>query len=294
MPDRNQGTSAARLKPAVILFTLLSFLFLVTWTFSPAMAAAGNGLLSHSDDNSATSKASALAPAVFLPLVIGEIDAPIPFGEVHTGEGTYYDATGAGNCSFDASPDNLMVAAMNYTDYDNAALCGAYVQVTGPKGVVVVRIVDRCPQCPVGDIDLSQEAFALIADLADGRVPISWRLVSLPLDGPIVYHFKEGSNQWWTAVQIRNHRNPIARFEYLSSDGVFMEAPRTDYNYFVESSGMGPGPYTFRVTDVFGYTIIDSGVAHVENGDVTGSGQFPPPPQQSTAETKRIRRRDKR
>jgi expansin (peptidoglycan-binding protein) len=279
MPDRNQGTSAARLKPAVILFTLLSFLTLLTWTFSPAVAAAGNGLLSLSaDDGGATSKANALAPAVFLPLVIGGIDAPIPFGEVHTGEGTYYDATGAGNCSFDASPDNLMVAAMNHTDYDNAALCGAYVQVTGPKGVVVLRIVDRCPECPAGDVDLSQEAFALIADLADGRVPISWRLVSPLLEGPIVYHFKDGSNQWWTAVQIRNHRNPIVRFEYLSSGGVFEEAPRTDYNYFVESGGMGPGPYTFRVTDVFGQVIVDSGVAHMENSAVAGSAQFPPPP----------------
>lgn len=279
MPDRNQGTSAARLKPAVILFTLLSFFTLVTWTCSPAVAAAGNGLLSLSaDDDGAADKASALAPAAFLPLVIGRMDETIPFGEVHTGEGTYYDATGAGNCSFDASPDNLMVAAMNHTDYDNAALCGAYVQVTGPKGVVVVRIVDRCPECPAGDVDLSQEAFALIADLAAGRVPISWRLVSPPLQGPIVYHFKDGSNQWWTAVQIRNHRNPIARFEYLSSGGGFKEAPRTDYNYFVEPNGMGPGPYTFRVTDVFGYTIVDSGVGHVENGEVAGSAQFPAPP----------------
>jgi hypothetical protein len=35
---------------------------------------------------------------------------------VHTGEGTYYNATGAGNCSFDPSPQNLMVAALNQVD----------------------------------------------------------------------------------------------------------------------------------------------------------------------------------
>ncbi|HFE67057.1 MAG TPA: hypothetical protein ENJ93_07315 [Chloroflexi bacterium] len=221
--------------------------------------------------------APAASTTIFLPLIASP-PAPIPFGPVHTGEGTYYNATGAGNCSFPASPDNLMVAAMNHSDYDNAALCGAYVQATGPNGAVIVRIVDRCPECAPGDIDFSREAFARIADPVDGRVPISWQLVSYPLPGPIVYHFKDGSNEWWTAVQIRNHSNPIAKLEALDGNGVFQEIPRTTYNYFVAASGLGPGPYTFRATDIFGQTITDSGIPHVENGDVSGSAQFPPPP----------------
>src|SRR4051812_16207744 len=80
----------------------------------------------------------------------------------HSGEGTYYGATGAGNCSFDPSPDNLMVAAMNHTDYAGSAACGEYVAVTGPKGTLTLRIVDQCPECRPGDIDLSAEAFARI------------------------------------------------------------------------------------------------------------------------------------
>lgn len=215
---------------------------------------------------------------VFLPMIVRFLDGIIPFGPIHTGEGTYYNATGAGNCLFPPSPDDLMVAAMNHTDYDHAALCGAFISVEGPDGSVMVRIVDRCPECPKGDVDLSREAFALIAEPRLGRVPIQWQQVSPPLDGPIVYHFKDGSNQWWTAVQIRNHRNPIARVEYLTNSGLFQEAPRTDYNYFVESSGMGPGPYTFRVTDVFGNVIIDNNIPHVENGSIPGKAQFPPPP----------------
>ena len=35
---------------------------------------------------------------------------PIP--AVYTGEGTFYGADGSGNCSYDRSPGNLMVAAM--------------------------------------------------------------------------------------------------------------------------------------------------------------------------------------
>lgn len=265
-------------KRFIVLSTFLALSGLLAWSFIPITADSATGGTVTPSYPGADTFTSGSDPAVFLPLVIGRTYAPIPFSEVHTGEGTYYNATGAGNCLFDPSPTNLMVAAMNWTDYDHAALCGAYVQITGPKGTVIVRIVDSCPECPAGDVDLSQEAFALIADLPDGRVPISWRLVSPPLEGPIVYHFKDGSNQWWTAVQIRNHRNPITRFEYMASGGVFKEAPRTDYNYFVESSGMGPGPYTFRVTDVFGQVIVDSGVLHVENGEVAGSAQFPPPP----------------
>lgn len=229
------------------------------------------------EENQQPTQTSGTTPPIFLPFATHPSTEPIPFGPVHTGEGTYYDANGSGNCSFDPSPGNLMVAALNMPDYAGSALCGAYIQATGPKGSVMVRIVDSCPPCAVGDVDFSPQAFALIAELADGRVPISWQLISPPLGGPIVYHFKEGSNQWWTAVQIRNHRNPIATVEYLGEDSLFHLVPRESYNYFVETSGMGPGPYTFRVTDTLGNVLVDSNIPHVENGDVSGSGQFPPP-----------------
>jgi expansin (peptidoglycan-binding protein) len=180
---------------------------------------------------------------------------------------------------FDPSPADLMVAAMNAEEYDHAAYCGAYVAVTGPRGGVTVRIVDLCPECLAGHLDLSREAFAAIADLPLGRVPISWQLVSPVLNGPIAYHFKDGSNQWWTAVQIRNHRNPIARFEYLNGNGQWVEVSRTDYNYFVQTNpGMGPGPYSFRVTDWYGNQLNDNGISHSENGTIAGMNQFPPFP----------------
>jgi expansin (peptidoglycan-binding protein) len=167
---------------------------------------------------------------------------------------------------------------MNAVEYNHAAYCGAFVQVNGAKGTIIVRIVDLCPECLAGHLDLSREAFALIDDLPLGRVPITWRVVSPVVTGPIAYHFKDGSNQWWTAVQIRNHRNPIAKFEYWTNNQ-WVAVPRTDYNYFVQTNpGMGPGPYTFRVTDMYSNTLIDSGIPHVENGTVNGTGQFPPGP----------------
>lgn len=194
---------------------------------------------------------------------------------IHHGIATYYYATGAGACMFDPSPSDLQVAAMNAEEYDNAAMCGAYVNVIGPQGAVTVRIVDRCPECHAGHLDLSQEAFAQIADLPQGRVSITWQVVSPELVGPIAYHYKDGSNQWWTAVQIRNHRNPVSRLEYQTG-GQWINVPRTSYNYFVQANpGMGPGPYTFRVTDSYGNVLIDGGIPHLENGTISGAGQFP-------------------
>ena len=199
-------------------------------------------------------------------------DAPA----VHTGEATYYTfASGAGACMFDSTPGNLMIGAMNQIDYAGSRICGECVSVTGPKGTIVIRIVDLCPECPQGNIDLSPQAFSLIGDIPLGHVPITWQQVPCDLNGPILYHFKDGSNQWWTAVQVRNHRYPIYSLEYRTPQGSFKHVGRTEYNYFVEPAGMGPGPYTFRVTDIYGHVLVDSAVVHTENASVPGRGQFP-------------------
>ena len=61
---------------------------------------------------------AATAPA---PAPAGGGTGGTPLSAVRSGEGTFYGATGAGNCSFDASPQDLMVAAMNQADYAGAA-----------------------------------------------------------------------------------------------------------------------------------------------------------------------------
>jgi expansin (peptidoglycan-binding protein) len=201
-----------------------------------------------------------------------------PAEERH-GEATYYDfADGSGNCSFDPTPDDLMVGAMNHTDYAESAACGSCAEIDGPRGRVEVRIVDRCPECAPGDIDLSPEAFAQIANIIDGRVPITWRQVPCPVTGPIVYKFKDGSNPWWTAVQVRNHRHPIAGLEYATSGDNWVPVERLMYNYFVQPSGMGQGPLSFRVTDIHGHELIDTGVPQLTDAEHSGAAQLPPCP----------------
>ncbi len=205
----------------------------------------------------------------------GDIGAPCEGAELHSGEATYYTfADGSGNCSFPATPNDLMVGAMNAVDYAGSAVCGTCVRIDGPNGSVDVRIVDQCPECAQGDIDLSPEAFELIAPIESGRVEIEWTYISCPVSGPVVYHFKDGSNPWWTAVQLRNHRHAVVKFEYF--DGTdFVDVPRVDYNFFVREQGMGEGPLTFRVTDVVGNQLVDEGIPLLDNADASGSAQFP-------------------
>jgi expansin (peptidoglycan-binding protein) len=197
----------------------------------------------------------------------------VPIGEVQNGEATYYAATGAGACMFDASPNDLLVAAMNAPEWNGSAVCGECVAVTGPSGKVAVRIVDLCPECKPGQLDLSKEAFAAIADVSAGRVNISWQVVPCNVSGPIAYEFKDGSSQYWTAIQVRNSRLPIQAFEWQSS-GTWIPISRTAYNYFVAEKGMGPGALHVRVTAVGGAQLEDTLASITPNATVQGAAQF--------------------
>ena len=208
------------------------------------LALAGCGGCSHSHDASDGGAAGSCSP--------------IPAAE--SGSGTYYNADGTGNCGFDASPNDLMVAAMNAADYGDAVWCGACLAVTGPMGTVTVRVVDQCPGCSHGDLDLSPQAFQVLSPLSAGRIPITWHEVDCNVTGPISYYFKDGSNQYWTAIQIRNARYPIATVEAKDKTGAWASIPRLDYNYFVDASGLGNGPYALRVTDTRGHVIEDDSV----------------------------------
>ncbi len=167
-----------------------------------------------------------------------------------------------------------MVAAINASDYATAAWCGACVAVTGPAGTVTVRVVDKCPGCDPGDLDLSSEAFAKISPLSAGRVAIRWQEVACDVQGPLGYHFKDGSNAFWTAIQIRNHRYPIAKVE-AGTAGALETIARVDYNYFIDTSGLGAGPYSIRVTDTRGHVVEDSAIALGDDVTRTGTAQMP-------------------
>ncbi|QRK04005.1 hypothetical protein JQX13_27380 [Archangium violaceum] len=206
----------------------------------------------------------------------GEALASTPIGNFRSGIITFYDATGAGACSFDASPEDLNVAAIGEPDYAGSGACGSCAEVQGPLGTVQVRIVDLCPGCAAGHLDLSREAFAKIANPIDGRVNVRWRYVSCPVTGPIRYRFKDGSNPWWTAIQVRNHALPIQKLEWLNPEGKWVSVPRLSYNYFVQPTGMGSGSIKVRVTASNGQVLEDTLPGVRAEQTFAGKAQFTP------------------
>lgn len=179
----------------------------------------------------------------------------------YRGVATFYDAgTGDGACLYGPS-DDLMIAAMNHTDYESAKACGAYVLVRAANGAsVTVRITNECPlPCAPGQLDLSAQAFAKLAAPSLGRIPVTWSLLSPSTSDTVSIRYKAGSSRYWCGIQVIGHRNPMARLEVSTSSG-WRQLPRTDYNYFLSANGSGCGG-AIRITDIYGERSTINGIA---------------------------------
>ncbi|SHO59042.1 expansin EXLX1 family cellulose-binding protein [Vibrio quintilis] len=195
----------------------------------------------------------------------------------HYGEGTFYGYGGGGNCSF-PKDDSILTVAMNAVDYDGSAACGAVIEVTSENtgASVIVRVDDQCPECKKGDLDLDQKAFAKIDSIPEGRIPVKWHYIANNQAGDMKLYFKEGSSQWWTAVQVRDHMYPITKVEYRrSGDNQYINLPRKPYNYFLAERGFGVGPYDFRITDFYGQVVEVSNIPFKVTTEIDTGVQFP-------------------
>ena len=105
---------------------------------------------------------------------------------------------------------------------------------------------------------------------------ISTRWYDIPCEGyeNIRYHFQGEAGDYWFAVQIRNHRNPIYSVE-VNVDGQWRQASRSDYNYWVLNQCCGSGPFSLRIEDIFGNQIVNDGIVLSAGLETPGQGQFP-------------------
>ncbi|CAG8523863.1 5482_t:CDS:2 [Ambispora gerdemannii] len=100
-------------------------------------------------------------------------------GKTFSGEATYYNP-GLGSCGKN-SANTDMVVAINKPQWGNPAnpnknkICGKKIRVKGPIGSVTAKLVDMCPECPYGNLDLSPSAFDKIAKRSAGRVRVTWK-----------------------------------------------------------------------------------------------------------------------
>jgi expansin (peptidoglycan-binding protein) len=213
----------------------------------------------------ATGGAVVLAGAVGVALLLqngGSGCAAPPSTSASTGKATFYDlGSGTGNCSFPSVPADDLFVALGPSQYAGAAACGNYLDVTGPKGKVRVKVMDSCPECAAGHLDLSRTAFKKIADEVKGVVPIKYRTVVNPsTPGPLSMRIQEGASQYWFSVLVDNHANQLASVQVSSRGGAFRAAKRAPYNYWIIESGAGSGPFRIKVTDVLGHRATVSGI----------------------------------
>lgn len=214
----------------------------------------------------------------------GGSSEPVPTGgeacaldpNAHAGEGTYYGYDQLGACGIPGVDPGGLFAALNPEDYAGSATCGACLDVVGPEGRVTVPVVDLCPECLPGDVDLSQAAFAQLAPLSAGRIPISWTVVPCDPPGALRYQFDSGSNPWWWGVRVLDARHPVVSVEVRQDGGPWTELPRMDWNLFVAEPPDGSfGPFDVRVTDVLGESVVEPAVTVEPGAVIEGTVQLP-------------------
>jgi expansin (peptidoglycan-binding protein) len=205
----------------------------------------------------------------------GSACAAPPGTAKHKGKATFYDLAGTqGNCSTKPPADDLYVA-LGRTEYSGATACGGYLDVTGPRGTVRVKVFDSCPECPVGHLDLSRTAFKKIGKEIDGIIPITYRAVrNAPAPGPLSVTFVEGTSQYYWAINIDNHANPIRSVAAKGPGGAFRTAHLEDYNVWIIDGQVGKGPFQVRMTDIYGKTITAKNIKLLPQRRQTTSVRF--------------------
>ena len=178
------------------------------------------------------------------------------------------------NCSYPSPPSDDLFVALPPSEYDGAAACGGYLAVTGPDGSVTVQVIDQCPDCAAGHIDLSEPAFAKLAPLGAGLINVRYQyLADPPLSGPITMEVKSGSSQYWLALLADNTGNPLASVQVETASGGWISLARASYNYWIAQSGAGAGPFTVRLTDTEGNQVTVHNVG-LDPGAVQSTGVY--------------------
>ncbi len=229
-----------------------------------------------------TKKINAVLIAAMSIILCFPVSASASWDSWRSGYATYTGSGySGGNALLDPIPSDMEITALNPADYNylgvKAALAGAYLEVEGPKGKTVVYVTDKYPEGAEGALDLSPNAFAKIGDMSAGIINVRWHVIKGPVEGNFTYRIKEGSSQWWAAIQVRNHKYPVMKMEYYK-DGQWIDLEKMEYNHFV-GTNMGTGTFPIRITDIRGETVTDTLPSLPEHGTsdvyfIPGNVQF--------------------
>jgi expansin (peptidoglycan-binding protein) len=199
---------------------------------------------------------------VLQPAAYGQAGPPL-VNTVTQGRAFFYNpGSGQGTCSFGLLPADGLYVSLGAPQYAAGAACGSYLDITGPAGTVRAQVVDNCPGCANGGIDMSAAAFRRVANPSSGVALVSYRLARDPqLPGPLGVRVAQAATPTWLAIQVLNHGNPLASVAVRTA-GRFRWQPLTlsPDDYWAAPSGAGPGPFQVQVTDMFGHRVVLTGI----------------------------------
>ncbi len=188
-----------------------------------------------------------------------------------------------GSALLDPIPLDMEITALNPEDYNcygiQAALAGAYLEVTGEKGTTMVYVTDLYPEGAPGALDLCPTSFGKIDEMEKGKIDIKWHIVAAPITGNVSYRIKEGSTTSWLAVQVRNHRYPVLKMECYTNN-TWVDMKKMHWNHFLVENVDSTTP-KIRFTDIRGYVLTDTLDSIPISGDtrpayiLEGNVQFP-------------------
>jgi expansin (peptidoglycan-binding protein) len=197
----------------------------------------------------------------------------------NSGQATFYGGNiSGGTCSFStySLPSGIFGTALSDSNWDDAGNCGACIEVTGPSGnSIKAMIVDECPGCGTNHLDLFPDAFSALANPTIGIINVTWDIVPCGITSPLSLRNKEGTSQYWFAMQVINANVPVAKLEVSTDGGATWQATtRQDYNFFENASGFGTDTVDVRVTSSTGEVITVNSVGVASGTEVTASGNF--------------------
>ncbi|KAI1323326.1 carbohydrate-binding module family 63 protein [Xylariaceae sp. FL0255] len=195
-----------------------------------------------------------------------------------TGTSTFYGGNlSGGTCSFSTYtlPAGIFGTAFSGSAWDSAAECGACLEVTANGKSILVMVVDECPECDAGHLDLFENAFEVLSPLSAGLLATSYTPVACGITSPLVLHNKSGTSQYFFSMQVVNSNEPVASLE-VSTDGgsTFQSTERQDFNFFEITSGTGTDTVTVRVTSTSGKTIVVDNVGVASGSQITAESNF--------------------
>ncbi|KAI1077043.1 barwin-like endoglucanase [Whalleya microplaca] len=95
-----------------------------------------------------------------------------------SGDMTYY-TPGLGACGGTNNENDHIVALApaqygNDANPNNAAVCGKNINIHYNGKTASAKVVDKCPGCASGSIDVAPSVFTELANESQGRVQVTW------------------------------------------------------------------------------------------------------------------------